>query len=254
MRPLLVILLAMLTGGAAAAPRPLRVLTYNIHAGKDADAVVNLERVADVVKSTRADVVLLQEVDRRTKRSGNVDHLAELQRLTGLNAAFAKALDWQGGDYGIAILSRWPIAAQEAVPLRAEGSIEPRMALVVSIDRPGRKLTVINTHLDASDEDTWRRQELVDLLAAIAKHRPLLVGGDFNSTPDSAVQQTLRESGLIDLWSRCGKGSDLTYPANTPVKRIDYLFLNGKAPCTTARVLNTQASDHRPVLFELTLP
>jgi endonuclease/exonuclease/phosphatase family metal-dependent hydrolase len=250
----------MLTATASVAAKPLRVLTYNIHAGKDADGVDNLERVAALVKSTRADIVLLQEVDRGTKRSGYVDQPAELQRLTGLYGVFAKALDFQGGDYGIAVLSRWPIVAHEIVSLRLDplepraARLEPRVALVVDLDTPAGRRTIVNTHLDASDEDTWRRQELVDLLATIKARRPLLLGGDFNSTPDSAVQRTLRASRLIDAWSCCGKGSDLTYPAKTPNRRIDYLFLNGKVSCAAARVLETQASDHRPVLFELSVP
>src|SRR5205085_9000055 len=85
----------------------LHVLVYNIHAGKDAKGVDSLERVAALVKETAADVVLLQEVDRNTTRSGNVDQVATLTHLTGLYGEFGKSLDYQGGDYGIAILSRW---------------------------------------------------------------------------------------------------------------------------------------------------
>lgn len=97
--------------------------------------------MAEVVRTAGADIVLLQEVDRNTVRSGNVDQVAELTRLTGMHAQFGKSLDYQGGEYGIAILSRWPIIAREVVDLkvtppqvRAGGSTEPRVALVVTID------------------------------------------------------------------------------------------------------------------------
>lgn len=255
-----VLLLLMLSGCASVAEQPMRVLVYNIHAGKDAGAVDNLDRVAALIVSTRADVVLLQEVDRGTKRSGNVDQLDTLKRLTGLHGVFGKSLDYQGGDYGIAILSRWPIAAQETVRLRIEppqpragGSLEPRVALFAGLETPAGRLTVANTHFDASAEDTWRRQEAADLVAAIATRGPRLIGGDFNSTPESAVQETLRSAGLNDAWTLCGAGDELTYPAGKPVKRIDYLFLTGGARCTSARVIDTTASDHRPVLIDVVM-
>lgn len=260
MRHLLVLLLLSVTGCATVASRPLRVLVYNIHAGKDTGGVDNLERVAALIGSTRADLVLLQEVDRGTRRSGGVDQLATLERLTGLRGAFGKSLDYQGGEYGIAVLSRWPIAAHETVPLhveppqtRAGGSVEPRVALFADIGMPDGTITIVNTHLDHHPDDTWRRQEVARLLAAIGARprRPLLIGGDFNSTPDSVVQQTLRDAGLKDAWAICGGGDELTYPAITPVKRIDYLFLTGAARCTEGRVIATEASDHRPVLIDV---
>ena len=231
-----------------------RVLVYNIHAGKDAAGVDNLQRVADLVRSTRADVVLLQEVDRKTRRSSNVDHLAELMRLTGMHGVFGKSLDYQGGDYGIAMLSRWPFDAEETISLpvqppqvRSGGLIEPRVALLAETGG----IRIINTHIDASREDTYRLQEIEGLIP-IAKRPypgPIIAGGDLNSEPDSEVQRRLRAAGFID----CAAGAGLTYPANTPVKRIDYLYMIAGAKCRSARVLDSQASDHRAVLFEVTL-
>src|SRR5262245_38398088 len=82
------------------APSPnLKVLVYNVHAGKDATGVDNLQRVADIVKSTGADVVLLQEVDKGTKRSGNIDQPAEWKKRTGFNVAFGRSLNYDGGEY-----------------------------------------------------------------------------------------------------------------------------------------------------------
>ncbi len=225
-------------------------MIYNIHAGKDAAGVDNLERVAELIRSTNADIVLLQEVDRGTTRSGGVDQLAVLKRLTKLNGVFGKSLDYQGGEYGIATLSRWPITAPQIIKLRTDppqpragGSLEPRIALIVET----RGMRVMNTHLDASREDTWRLQEIDRLLSS--RGDAALVGGDFNSEPQSTVQQKVRASGLRDAWIECGRNEELTYPADKPVKRIDYLFLTGASRCGAARVLETTASDHRPVLI-----
>lgn len=253
------ILAALLVAACASHPpnTPLRVLTYNIHAGKDAAGVDNLERVAALMKSTNADVVLLQEVDRNTVRSGHVDQLAELMRLTGFDGVLGKSLDYQGGDYGIAILSRWPITAHETIPLpieppqmRAGGSYEPRVAMRIETASPRGKLVVFNTHLDASRDDHYRLQEVRDLLGILAREhgRPFLAGGDFNSTPDSAVHEQMIATGFHDAWPDCGSGQPLTYPADVPAKRIDYVYINGYARCTSATVPDTQASDHRPVL------
>lgn len=248
----LTLLAFFLASCTSTVPQPLRVLVYNIHAGKDAKGVDNLQRVADLIKSSGADIILLQEVDIRTSRSGNVDQLETLRRLTGLHGVFGKSLDYQGGDYGIAILSRWPISGREVVPLRidppqprAGGSLEPRIALVAET----HEMTVMNTHFDASREDTWRRQEVEELLRSAARRKPLLAGGDFNAEPDSVIHSRMLEAGFRDAWAECGRGPGLTYPADAPVKRIDYLFLARGARCTSAEVIETEASDHRPVLL-----
>ena len=238
--------------------RSARVLVYNMHAGKDAKGIDNLQRIAALVDSLRADIVLLQEVDRNTTRSGRVDQPATLSRLTGLHSAFGNSLDFQGGEYGIAILSRWPISSDTTIRLpvlppqeRSGGSYEPRAALSVIIDAPGGPLAVVNTHLDPTGDDHWRRQEIRTVIATVASLRsrgiPTLMGGDLNSTPESATQDTVRAANLRDVWTTCGTGAGLTYPADSSVKRIDYLYLSGPATCSDAVVVRTEASDHRPL-------
>ena len=260
MRALAAALAVVFATGCTGARRPsaapdVRVLVYNIHAGKDAAGIDNLARVAALVRAARADIVLLQEVDRRTRRSGGVDQLSVLARTTGLAAAFGKTLDYDGGEYGIAILSRWPITAEAVTKLRvhppqrrAGGVYEPRGAQRATIAAPTGTITVVNTHLDASPEDHYRRQELRTVLTVGRDASSLLVGGDFNATPESVVQIEARRGGLRDAWGECGSGDGLTYPANAPVKRIDYLYLTGPATCSVASVLESTASDHRPLL------
>lgn len=243
----------------------VRVLVYNIHAGKDAKGVDNLARVAALVNDTRADIVLLQEVDKDTERSGKVDQLAELRRLTGFFGVFGKTLDYQGGDYGIATLSRWPIRADTLIRLPVEPpqqrsgvSYEPRGALRVTVAAPARPLRVINTHIDASREDVYRLQEARVLISVAndsavsnAGQNEAILGGDLNSEPESEVIALFGPAGWRDAFAECGKGTGLSYPANLPVKRIDYLMISGTTRCRTAAVLSSDASDHRPVLFEI---
>lgn len=240
---------------------PVRVLVYNIHAGKDAKGVDNLARVAELIRTTNADIALVQEVDRGTTRSGNVDQVRVLADLTRLHSAFGKTLDYQGGDYGIAIFSRWPISSDTLLRLpvvppqeRSGSGYEPRGALQVVIQVPGAPLTVLNTHIDSSREDFYRRQEMATLLQLANRsikelRRSTLLGGDLNAEPGSAVIGMLEGSPLRDAWEGCGEGVGLSYPADKPVKRIDYLLLPADWKCVSARVIETETSDHRPVLF-----
>ena len=249
-------------GRASGTTDDIRVLVYNVHAGKDASGKESVQRIADVVKSVDPDIVLFQEVDKRTKRSGGVDQPASYSRLTGLRSAFGRSLDYDGGEYGIAVLSRWPIRRDTTIHLpvdppqeRSGGSHEPRVAMSLVIEAPFGRLDVFNTHIDASGEDRWRLQEIktIERLAkeATRGNARALFGGDFNSTPESAVQSELRANGFRDAWPVCGVGEGLSYPADVPKKRIDYLFLLSGFDCMSARVLNTDASDHRPVVFTL---
>lgn len=236
---------------------PIRVMTYNIHAGKDAQQVDNLARVAAVIDSADADIVLLQEVDRRTQRSGGVDHFAELERLTGMHGIFGKSLDYQGGQYGIAVLSRWPVDSVAAVPLKVEppqersgGSYESRIALHVMVRTEHGDINVVNTHLDPAAAGTFRKQELIDIFShmrqRIGAEAPIVFGGDLNARPATDDIQAVGFA-LTDAFASCGSGTGETFPAHAPDRRIDYLFLR-HARCSTARVVNTRASDHRPML------
>ncbi|HET7231842.1 MAG TPA: endonuclease/exonuclease/phosphatase family protein [Longimicrobium sp.] len=251
-------------GQRAREGRPVTVLVYNIHAGKDAGGRDNLARVAEVVRGSGADLVLLQEVDRNTQRSGPADQPATLARLTGYSAAFGRTIGFQGGDYGIALLSRWPIVRDTLIPLavtappgQTAANREQRGVLVAEVAAPGGPLTILNTHLDASGSDVWRVQEIEGVLRAASTIRAsgarLLLGGDFNARPESPVHGALRAAGFREAWPECGTGDSMTFPASAPDRRIDYLYLTGAARCLDARVLATQASDHRPLLVRLRL-
>ncbi len=255
---------APFVGGAAPA-RTVRVLVYNIHAGKDATGVDNLAAVASLIRETGADIALLQEVDQRTRRSANTDQPAVLAQHTGFHVAFGSLLDYDGGKYGIAILSRWPIATDTLftlpVDLRDSASArspEPRGALRAEVMSPYGTITVFNTHIDASRDDRWRLQQVrtLSMLVGDAKRttRLVLLGGDLNSTPESEVQATLRAADLRDAHRECGLGEGLTFRTDSLIKRIDYLYLGEGMRCSRAEPLGTRVSDHLPLMVEVILP
>jgi endonuclease/exonuclease/phosphatase family metal-dependent hydrolase len=258
-------LLLALAGCATAerAEPSVRVMVFNIHAGKDAAGRPNLDDVAALIRSSAADVVLLQEVDRGTKRSGRVDQVQVLGDLTKYATAFGRSLDYDGGQYGIAALSRGVIAhpATESLPVRppqarSGQSYEPRAALTLMTTSPLGPLQAINTHLDASRDEHYRLQEAARIVEIVTRlsagPAPLVAGGDFNTEPGSETYGRLMAGGLRDAWKECGAGDGLTYPADKPVKRIDYLFLTAGLRCTHAEVLETTISDHRALLVTVT--
>jgi endonuclease/exonuclease/phosphatase family metal-dependent hydrolase len=247
------LLAACATGGHPAA-EPIRVIVYNTHAGTDAKRVSNLDRVAQIINDANADIVLLQEVDSATRRSGGIDQVARLRALTGYHGVFGRAIDYDGGKYGIAILSRWPISSDTLIHLPVaehDSSYEARGALVAKISSPQGTLRVINTHLEAY-RNSYRLEQARALAAIASAQRDsgtTIIGGDFNSEPGSGVIAIFEQSGWKDAFAQCGTGSGLSFPANVPVKRIDYLLFSGTTKCASAKVLETEASDHRPVLF-----
>jgi endonuclease/exonuclease/phosphatase family metal-dependent hydrolase len=111
--------------------RPFRVLTWNIHHGEGVDGKLDLARQAAFIKKADPDAVFLQEVDVKTQRTGGVEQAAELGRLTGMKVTFGKAMDFGGGEYGNAILTKVKPSSSRVIPLA--GGTEPRAALAVEI-------------------------------------------------------------------------------------------------------------------------
>lgn len=247
---------AVRSGGDPAAPPPplrLRVLTYNIHGGAGMDGRKDLPRLAGVIRAAAPDLVALQEVDRGTKRSGQVDQAAELARLTGLHMAYAKALDLTGGAYGNALLSRWPLARLASVALPGGPRAETRSAALVEVvcGTNGPALTFAATHLENANAQV--RLEQVDvLLKALAARGggPAVLAGDLNAEPGSEPLRMLAAEG----WTDATAGVGPSWRADAPTIKIDYVLFRpaGAWRVVEARVLDEpNASDHRPVLAVL---
>lgn len=237
---------------ANAVPATLRVLSYNIHHGEGGDGKLDLERIATIIKSSEADVVAVQEVDRGAKRSQQGDQPAELAKLTGLtHFVFGKTIDLQGGEYGNLVLSRFPISDSRVHRLPNAAGAEPRGVVEAEIAPPGgEKFRLFATHFDfgskeASEDDRQGAIRLVNERAA-AGSQPAVFAGDFNSTPGSRTIKTIGET-----WSQANKDEAATVPVDRPAKQIDFIFLRPADRFKVAefRVLNEPvASDHLPIL------
>lgn len=232
----------------------LRVMTFNIHHGRGLDDVVDIERIADVIVLHQPDIVGLQEVDVGVERSGGIDIVAVLGRLTGLShTAFGRNLDLQGGGYGNAVLSRYPIVSGHNIRLRQLGPGEQRGVQVVTVQRNRVPVTVLNTHLDHladNDERMYSFRQVRDEIMPDLADGCVILTADLNDVADSAVYRAFT-SLLSDAWSP-GNGPGDTFPADTPERRIDYVMLGEGLSAVAAFVPETEASDHRPVVAYLT--
>ena len=244
-----------LSSSAGLAKKTLRVMTYNIHVGVGMDKKLDLQRIADVINRERPDLVGLQEVDRGVKRTEARDEIAELAKMTNMHFAFAHNLDYQGGQYGVAILSRIPIDAIDHRKYENRREAERRGMIRVEVNFEGKSINFVTTHLDYQFED-GRLFEAEQMLKSLYDVKgPLIVVGDLNDEPSGKTYK-LMSQGFDDawVWSRT-KDTGLTYPADKPLKRIDYVFIrqSDRVKVKKAWVMNTLASDHLPLVADLEL-
>jgi endonuclease/exonuclease/phosphatase family metal-dependent hydrolase len=244
---------ALLLGGTAhGADRVilLRVLSYNIRNCTGLDEKRDIERTAAFIKAQQPDLVGLQEVDKDTRRSGRIDVARRLGELTGLHSVFGKAMDYQGGAYGDAVLSRYPFQKVVVHQLPATKGHEPRemMETQVAIGTNGPVVVFCSTHLDnLSAVERLPQVKAINALVAPQESLIQILAGDFNAGPDSSEIVEVLKS-----WNDAGPSSKiLTCPANKPRERIDYIFFRPqpRLRILEANVLNEPLiSDHRPVL------
>ena len=146
----LILAIATLLVGCTAAqakssPKTFRVMTYNIHHGEGLDGKVDLLRIAQLIKEQSADIVALQEVDKGTERTQRRDFPAELAALTGMTCIFNNNYNYQGGEYGNAVLSRFPVKfwMNTHYKMLREGEQRGLLRLVIEVN--GRPVTFMNT-------------------------------------------------------------------------------------------------------------
>src|SRR5437667_1767915 len=231
----------------------IRVMTYNIHVGVGMDKKLDLARIAGVINAQHPDLVGLQEVDRGVERTQRIDEIAEIARMTKMDYAFAFNLRYQGGQYGVAILSRYPISSFDHRLYKNTREAERRGFIRAEVKINGRMVNFVTTHLDYQYED-GRVFEAEQLLAALRDVKgPLIIVGDFNDVPTGGAYQLAREQ-FADGWIE-SRASDqgLSYPADKPAKRIDYILSRRTDRIRTKKAwtVSTLASDHVPVVADL---
>jgi endonuclease/exonuclease/phosphatase family metal-dependent hydrolase len=241
------------SAGQQAAPRTFRVMTYNIHHGEGLDGKVDLLRIADLIKREQADIVALQEVDKGVERTTRRDCPAELAALTAMSCVFSNNFHYQGGEYGNAVLTRFPIKRWTNRHYQMPGPGEQRGLLQVVLEVHGRELLLLDTHVDYQGDDAERLLNAAEILEAVQAYggRPMVLCGDFNDTPSSRMHQKVAQH-FSDAWMTAGTGDGFTIPAQRPRKRIDYIWTSKEPSIEALRVWVpiSEASDHLPVMGE----
>lgn len=261
LRPSLYALIFLLAGAikGIAVPKPsdtggLKVMTYNIHhanpPAKEAEGTIDLQAIARVINEAKPDLVALQEIDVHTKRSGpGVNEAEVLAKLTGMQAHFSRALSYQGGAYGVAVLSRLPITDTFTYQLPVEKNTkeETRVLCLIKIQLPDhRDIYFGSTHLGLSEPtrilQVKRLKQIIQPLSL-----PVILGGDFNAHPDSKPIQMLEKVFERSCTSNCG----FTISAQHPRNKIDYIMFKPKNSFSVVEhqvIQEKYASDHLPYL------
>lgn len=223
-----------------------RIMSYNIRNGIGLDQVTDYKRTADVIRSVDPDMVALQEVDSVTGRSKGIDVLKTLADYTGMYAVYGKAIDYDGGKYGIGVMSKEKPLSSQNIPL--PGREESRTLLLVEFD----KYIVFATHFSLTTED---RKTSINIINSLAQRydKPVFLIGDLNAEPES---EEIKE--ISGNWKMLNNPKQPTFPANEPREAIDYIFgytQKGQVYSVyQATVVDEPvASDHRPLFIDVSL-
>jgi endonuclease/exonuclease/phosphatase family metal-dependent hydrolase len=227
-------------------PIKLKVMTFNIHHGENNLGKTNLTRVVELIKKHKPDLVALQEIDSGAIRSGKLNQMRILSLLSDYEEAFGKTIDFQGGKYGLGILSAHPIESVQRLKLPNPDSTEPRLLMCALVELSNNKyVRFCNTHLDHQSPLNRGLQAAVINENLQNSLYPVIVGGDFNATAEDHTLEAMTK-----YWNDAGANTQwATYPGNG--KRIDYFWTHKES---TFKVLDyvvlyePTTSDHQPVI------
>ena len=241
----------------------LRVMTYNIYGARATSPAnaADLDAIAEVIRRQNPDFVTLNEVDVFTNRTGKDVHQArDLAEKLGMEWHFSKAIDRDGGEYGDAVLSKYPILEKRSyrLPCAAEQPGEDRSLCVIRVQIDGKDLYVASTHLDHLSGDASRLVQATEIrrIRDTELEGDLILCGDLNAIPSSNVIAT-----MTSFLTNTGPIDQYTFPSDDPSRKIDYIMY---APIEHFGVQNCQvvsrgdqqvggvdASDHRPVIADI---
>ena len=239
------LLLSMLAMAASAYSQDyLKLMSYNIRNTKGMDNVRNVQRIANVINNEAPDVVAVQELDSMTTRSNQTYVLAEVAERTQMHANYAPAISFQGGKYGIGILSKEQPLSIRTFPL--PGREEKRILLIAEF----KNYFFACTHLSLTEEDRLASLDIIKNSASTS-NKPFFLAGDLNDTPESPFIQNLQKD--FQVLTNTKKP---TYPAPEPKETIDYIAAwkgntDNFANLSAQVVEEPLASDHRPITVTL---
>lgn len=244
---------------SVAGTKTLRVLSYNLHhcnpPSKEKEGIIDMDAIEQAIARQKPDLVSLQEVDINTKRSGNINQAVWLAQKLKMNFYFGKAIDYDGGDYGVAILSRFPLSDQQTykLPKNADPKAEQRVFAITTVEIAKNVfIRFASTHLDAQRAEENRMMQAKEIVKLTANETlPLVVAGDLNAVPGSE-SISIFDSAFTRTCQDCG----FTIPVINPSKTIDHIGFKIGNPFNVIShevIPERYASDHLPVLAVLEL-
>lgn len=225
----------------------LSVMSYNIHIGQNGKDQDKLSEIARYIKDSKAEIIGLQEVDSVCNRSGKIDQMKFLAEQTGMYFTYARHFAFDGGSYGLGILSRYPLLDVKdlRVGLSSTGKPETRSLLKADFIKGKTRFTFLTVHMDYRDSKSRQAQseEILKKLSGI--ENPVILTGDFNAKPG-----TKEISILEGIFKDVSKSSGPTYPAVKALNKIDYIMLrsDGRETVLVQKSDPVDFSDHLPVL------
>jgi endonuclease/exonuclease/phosphatase family metal-dependent hydrolase len=230
----------------------LKVSSYNIRKAVGLDWRRKPDRVLRVLVEIDADIIALQEVDRRFGSRITALDPAMIEAETGYRAIRFSDRPQSLGHHGNVILARKGIEVIGARPMVLP-HLEPRGAAVADLDCGGRKVRVVGMHLGLTKK--WRAlqtQAIVSELKTLEARLPAILMGDLNEPGlRSDVLRAFEHGHSI---ASCGP----SFHASMPVVALDRIIVTEDIGIAEAGVhrstLAREASDHLPIWAKLTLP
>lgn len=242
----IVLMLPFVNGTPVQEENSIRLMSYNVRNARGMDNITDYQRIADVVNRVNPDIIAVQELDSVTNRSNSVDVLDVLSRNTLMFPTYAAAIDYDGGKYGVGVLSREKPLSVRRIAL--PGREEARMLLIVELE----KYYFGCTHFSLNAEDRMQSVEIIKKEAE-KLDKPFFLAGDMNAAPDSPEQEAMNK-----VFTTLTSPKENTFPADNPEVCIDYIYGylgTGNWSRLTNRgvIAEKVASDHRPLYVEVRL-
>lgn len=232
---------------AQSSPFRLKIMSFNVCRSGELTQY-SVVPFVNLIRQYNPELIALQELDYKTSRNTGIDFTTKLGAALGMFPVFGRTIYYKGGEYGIAVLSKYPFLSVKTEQLPTPAEREQRAVLITEVQLPsGQNIRFASTHLDQSSDAISAAMASALNTFLIKDDMPTIVGGDFNTRPE---QETIANG--MQQWKRfCN--NDPTSP-DKPTKKIDYLFGYPKERCRTISytvIVQTGISDHCPIVAEV---
>ena len=258
----------------------LKLMTYNIHFGNSIENKYSIEEIGKVIKNSKADIICLQEVDVNWESRSNYENtIQKLSELTKFYYFFApiynkrsnRGKEYPNEKFGVGFLSRYEIissynynlsrwSTQKEDPQPGDAEFPPKKGGFgnILINIKGKIISVYNTHLDYRPNPppdfykSIREIQVLEMLEIINfENYPVILMGDMNCDTSAKEVFSPLFNYFNDGWIFGNSTNGYTFPSNNPNKRIDYILISKDLDVKNSMLIETQASDHLPVLVDI---